>query len=152
MKLTRFSDIGLRVLMYLARESRSPSVTVAEVAMQFDVPHNHLVKVVGMMAKMGWIDAVRGRNGGISLAASPESLHIGSILRVLEGDDEAIDCEGIGCRLSGDCRLRNALKIGVDAFYNAMDEYTLADIVSGNTGEHIVMMHRNFLMDRAAIA
>ena len=67
MKLTRFSDIGLRVLMYLARESRSPSVTVAEVATQFDVPHNHLVKVVGMLARIGWVDAVRGRNGGISL-------------------------------------------------------------------------------------
>lgn len=74
------------------------------------------------------------------------------MLRVLEGDDEAIDCEGIGCRLSGDCRLRNALKQGVDAFYNAMDEYTLADIVTGSTGEHIVMMHRSFLMDRAAVA
>ena len=149
MKLTRFSDIGLRVLMYLARESRSPSVTVAEVAVQFDVPHNHLVKVVGMLAKMGWIDAVRGRNGGISLAVSADTLRIGSVLRVLEGDIEAIDCEGIGCRLSGDCRLRGALKLGVDAFYGAMDEYTLADIVSGKTGEHIVMMHRNFLQDRA---
>jgi len=149
MKLTRFSDIGLRVLMYLARESRSPSVTVAEVAVQFDVPHNHLVKVVGMLTKMGWIDAVRGRNGGISLAVSADTLRIGSVLRVLEGDIEAIDCEGIGCRLSGDCRLRGALKLGVDAFYGAMDEYTLADIVSGKTGEHIVMMHRNFLQDRA---
>lgn len=150
MKLTRFSDIGLRVLMYLARETRSPSVTVAEVAMQFEVPHNHLVKVVGALAKMGWIDAVRGRNGGIRLANSADTLRIGTVLRVLEGDTEMVDCVGIGCRLSGDCLLRNALQVGVEAFYTAMNQYTLADIVSGNAGEQIVSMHRNFLMDRAA--
>lgn len=150
MKLTRFSDIGLRVLMYLARETRSPSVTVAEVAMQFEVPHNHLVKVVGALAKMGWIDAVRGRNGGIRLANSPDTLRIGTVLRVLEGDTEMVDCVGIGCRLSGDCLLRNALKVGVEAFYAAMNQYTLADIVGGNAGEQIINMHRTFLMDRAA--
>lgn len=150
MKLTRFSDIGLRVLMYLAKETRTPPVTVSEVSQQFDVPHNHLVKVVGMMAKMGWIDAVRGRNGGIRLAIDAKSLRIGSVLRVLEGDAEAIDCEGIGCRLSGDCRLRNVLQVGIEAFYGAMDQYTLADIVIGTTGEYIVRMHRTFMMDRAA--
>src|SRR5947209_2285409 len=144
MRLTRFSDIGLRVLMYLARESRPLSVTVAEVAVQFDIPHNHLVKVVGAMAKLGWIDATRGRNGGIRLAANPDEIRIGSVLRALEGDMEAVDCEGIGCRLAGDCSVRYALRRGVEAFYNAMDEYTLAQIVRGSTGEHIVTMHRNF--------
>jgi Rrf2 family nitric oxide-sensitive transcriptional repressor len=152
MKLTRFSDIGLRVLMYLAREPRNTSITVAEVAGQFDVPHNHLVKVVGAMAKLGWIDAVRGRNGGIRLAVSASDIHVGSVLRALEGDVEAVDCEGIGCRLAGDCALRHALKCGVDAFYKAMDEYTLADIVGGTTGEYIVTMHRSFLLDRSVSA
>ncbi len=152
MRLTRFSDIGLRVLMYLAKEPRASSVTVAEVAQQFDVPHNHLVKVVGALAKMGWIDAMRGRNGGIRIAIDPASLKIGSVLRVLEGDDEVVDCEGIGCRLSGDCRLRHVLREGVEAFYRAMDSYTLAEVVAGNTGEHIVRMHKRFLAERTVAA
>jgi Rrf2 family nitric oxide-sensitive transcriptional repressor len=119
---------------------------------QFDIPHNHLVKVVGAMAKLGWIDATRGRNGGIRLAADPVKIRIGVVLRALEGDMEAVDCEGIGCRLSGDCSLRNALRRGVEAFYSAMDEYTLAEIVKGNTGEHIVRMHRSFLLERSEAA
>lgn len=145
MRLTRFSDIGLRVLMYLAREVRQPAVTVAETALQFNVPHNHLVKVVGAMAKLGWIDAMRGRNGGIRLAVPAETLRIGAVLRALEGDSEAVDCEKIGCRLAGDCLLRDALRAGVDAFYAAMDRYTLADLVHGNTGMQIVRMHQAFL-------
>jgi len=148
MRLTRFSDIGLRVLMYLAKESRASSVTVAEIAQQFAVPHNHLVKVVGTLAKMGWIDATRGRNGGIRMAIDPATLRIGGVLRVLEGDAEVVDCEGIGCRLSSDCRLRHVLQQGVEAFYRAMDTYTLAEIVAGNTGEQIVRMHKRFLNER----
>jgi len=152
MRLTRFSDIGLRVLMYLAKDTRTSPVTVAEVAQQFDVPHNHLVKVVGTLAKMGWIDAMRGRNGGIRLAADPASLGVGSILRVLEGDDEVIDCAGIGCRLSGDCRVRHVLREGVEAFYKALDAYTLSEVVTGNTGEQIVRMHKRFLAERLEAA
>ena len=135
--------------MYLARETRVPSVTVAEVASQFDIPHNHLVKVVGALAKIGWIDATRGRHGGIRLATDAHALLIGDVLRALEGDAEVVDCEGIACRLAGDCRLRNALKSGVDGFYSAMNEYSLAEICGGDTGEHIVVMHRRFLMDLA---
>jgi len=152
MRLTRFSDIGLRVLMYLAREPRTTSVTVAEVAAQFDIPHNHLVKVVGAMAKLGWIDAMRGRHGGIRLAVAPAEIRVGAVLRALEGDVEAVDCEGIGCRLSGDCSLRGALRRGVEAFYQSMDEYTLEEIVGGNTGEHIVRMHRSFLRQNSKAA
>lgn len=151
MKLTRFSDIGLRVLMYLAKDTGRSPITVAEVSAQFDVPHNHLVKVVGALAKLGWIDAVRGRNGGISLAMEPDQLQIGTMLRILEGDPEMVDCEKIGCRLSEECVLRSALKVGIEAFYTAMNQYTLADIIRGNTGEHITSMHRVFLMDRASL-
>ncbi|MBX9902626.1 MAG: Rrf2 family transcriptional regulator [Burkholderiaceae bacterium] len=148
MKLTRFSDIGLRVLMYLARQTRNPPVTVAEVSSQFDVPHNHMVKVVGALAKMGWIDATRGRNGGIRLSADPQQLSIGNVLRTLEVEAEVLDCEGIGCRLSGDCRLREALRFGVEAFYTAMNQYSLSEIIAGNTGEQIAVMHRTFLINR----
>ncbi len=146
MRLTRFSDIGLRVLIYLARTGeRSAPVTVAEIGAQFDLPVNHLVKVVGQMARAGWISATRGRNGGLRLAAVPAQLHIGQVLRELEGDAELVDCQNNGCQLSADCLLRDALKAGMDAFYNTMDRYTLASIVQGNTGEQIVRMHRTFL-------
>ncbi|OXR49821.1 BadM/Rrf2 family transcriptional regulator [Pusillimonas sp. T2] len=149
MRLTRFSDIGLRVLMYLAQQAREQPVTVAEISSQFGVPHNHLVKVVGAMAKQGWIHATRGRHGGVRLAVSPGHLPIGSVLRTLEGDREAIDCEGLACRLATQCFLRNALQEGLNAFYSAMDRYTLADVVGTETGEKIVQMHRSFLKQSA---
>lgn len=150
MRLTRYSDIGLRVLIYLSRagQDREP-VTVAEVATQFDIPVNHLVKVVGALARAGWVQAMRGRKGGIRLGVDPSALRIGIVLRELEGDTELVDCEGQRCKLSQDCLLRDALAAGMKSFYDTMDGYTLADLTRGSTGEQIVRMHRMFL-DKAA--
>lgn len=146
MRITQFSDIGLRVLIYLSKagNERAPA-TIAEIASQFDIAVNHLVKVVGHMARMGWIQATRGRKGGIRLAIDPSALRIGSILRELERDAELIDCDARQCSLSQDCRLRSALGEGLNAFYDALDRYTLADMTAGSTGEKIVRMHRAFL-------
>lgn len=146
MRLTRFSDIGLRVLIYLegASANRAP-VTMAEIATQFDIPVNHLVKVVGHLSRTGWVLATRGRNGGLRLAADPAQLRIGVVLRELEGETELVDCDGGGCTLRSDCRLRDALKAGMRAFYAAMDGVTLAQISASSTGEQIVRMHRTFL-------
>lgn len=146
MHLTRFSDIGLRVLIYLSRsdEQRTPA-TVAEIAAQFEIPVNHLVKVVGQLARVGWIHAMRGRNGGLLLRADPKSLRIGAVLRELEGDTELVNCEAQSCRLSENCILRSALAAGMKAFYDTMDTYTLADITGGTVGEQVIAMHRSFL-------
>ena len=145
MRLTRFSDIGLRVLIYLERAGERPHpVTVAEIATQFDIPLNHLVKVVGHLAKAGWVRAMRGRNGGLRLAADPQVLTVSQVLRELEGDDELVDCEGTQCALSLDCQLRGVLRAGMRAFYQEMDRYTLARITEGSTGEQIVRMHKMF--------
>ena len=146
MRLTRFSDIGLRVLMYLAREPREiPAVTIAEISSQFDIPRNHLVKVAGLLAKHGWIAATRGRTGGLRLAVEPASLKLGQVVRVLEGRKELIDCEQLRCQLSKDCGLRSALARAHDAFYVALDAYTLADIISGGAGNEISQMHQGYL-------
>lgn len=146
MRVTRFSDIGLRILIYLskAEPGRTPA-TAAEIASQFGIPLNHLVKVAGKLAHAGWVHALRGRNGGLSLAADPRKLRVGTVLRFLEGDEELVDCAGQQCRLSNDCVLRSALAAGLRAFYDAMDRYTVADLTRGATGEQVVTMHREFL-------
>jgi Rrf2 family nitric oxide-sensitive transcriptional repressor len=146
MRLTRFSDIGLRVLIYLERAGERPHpVTVAEIGAQFDIPLNHLVKVVGQLAREGWITATRGRNGGLRLAADPATLTIGQVLRKLEGEEnELVDCEGTNCALKLDCTLRGMLRAGMRAFYEAMDRYTLTQATSGATGEQVIQMHRMF--------
>lgn len=146
MRVTRFTDIGLRVLMYLYQDRHAPpAVTVAEMAVQFDTPANHVVKVVGRLAKLGLVSATRGRNGGVKLAPAASAAGVGSLIRALEDEEQLIDCDGLHCRLRQHCRLRGALQDGLTAFYAAMDRYTLADIAGGQTGQQIIHMHQQFI-------
>ncbi|MFO1379551.1 MAG: Rrf2 family transcriptional regulator [Chitinivorax sp.] len=145
MQLTRFTDLGLRVLMYLTHRDREQSVTIAEIASQFSVPHNHLIKVVNRLGKLGWIVATRGRTGGLRLALDPSALPLGQVLRELEGQADLVDCATPPCALRNGCRLKAALDGALDAFYQALDRTTLADVVGTPTGETIIRMHRQFL-------
>lgn len=79
------------------------------------------------------------------LCIDASALKVGTVLRELEGDAELADCDGQACRLNQNCGLRGALQVGLHAFYEAMNAYTLRDIAEGATGEQIVLMHRTFL-------
>lgn len=145
MQLTRFTDFGLRMLMYLSKHDRTTPITIAEIAGQFDVPHNHLIKVANRLGKLGLVKALRGRNGGLVLAVPAESIRLGEALRGLEGDTPLVNCDAPPCALGGNCLLSGALRAGLAAFYDRMNEYTLADVSAGRTEMAIITMHRNFL-------
>lgn len=136
------------MLMYLSKNEPVLPVTIAEVASQFGVPHNHLIKVANRLGKLGFIKAVRGRNGGLSLAVDANELRLGEVLRGLEGDGALVNCAEPPCALDGRCLLSKALNEGLAAFYAHMNQYTLADVASGRTATALVTLHRNYLVSR----
>lgn len=142
MQLTRFTDLGLRVLMYLCDAEPSRAITIAEVAERFDVAHNHLSKVVQFMGQQGWLANVRGKGGGMRLANPPSHYRLGNLVRTLERRVELVDCASPPCKLKGQCTLKGLLSQGEDAFYAALDKYSLADALMGKTSEAIVHLRR----------
>jgi Rrf2 family nitric oxide-sensitive transcriptional repressor len=131
MKLTAFTDYSLRVLIFLAAEPMRRA-TIAEVASTFDVSENHLTKVVHFLGKKGWLANVRGKGGGMQLAMDASRIVVGRVVRATEGESMPAECFGKEpsiCTIVRVCRLRGVMKEAVDAFYGALDRYTLADLV-----------------------
>lgn len=146
MQLTRFSDLGLRLLMYLAVNDRqAPPVTVAEVAQQFKLARNHLVKVSATLTRHGYIRSIRGRSGGIELARAPELIKVGELVRLLEGSEQLINCEALSCILSPACGLRSALSHSLNTFYETLDTYTLASILKGKATGSIQTLQYDYI-------
>lgn len=126
MKLTRYTDYALRVLMHLAaRPDRLASI--GEMARTYRISQNHLMKVVHDLRKAGFLDAVRGRAGGVRLARRPEEIRVGDVVRHTEGGFELVDCES--CVIASACSLTGALRQALAAFMDVLDNYTLADLV-----------------------
>uniref|UniRef100_UPI000B141AE7 RrF2 family transcriptional regulator n=1 Tax=Streptomyces luridiscabiei TaxID=164114 RepID=UPI000B141AE7 len=66
MRLTRFTDVALRVLMRLAVAEGAEPPTTREVADTMRVPYTHTAKVVARLQHLGLLDARRGRGGGLT--------------------------------------------------------------------------------------
>jgi len=133
MRLTVFSDYALRVLLVLATRTDA-LVTIAEVSQAFDISEAHLMKVAHVLGKTGWIETVRGRNGGMRLAVAPKTLKLGEVVRRLEADFALVECFGADnrCVLTGGCGLERALQLAMQAFFAELDRYSLADLANAS--------------------
>ena len=133
MQLNRFTDLGIRVLMYLGSIEGS-SVTIARLAEDLQVSKNHLVKVVHFMAQQQWLLTSRGKSGGIALAKRPEDYAIGDVVRVLEQNsvngERLINCQQPPCVLLPACGLPFILQQALEQFYQFLNQYNLADVVT----------------------
>lgn len=129
MRLTTFSDYALRVLMLAAAE-RPRLVTIDETAAFFDVSRSHLMKVVNLLVREGYLKGVRGRSGGFTLGREPADINLGAVLRMTEPDFSLVECfaQGNECILSNHCKLPGLLNEGLRAFVAVFDEHSLADL------------------------
>lgn len=132
MRLTRYSDYSLRVLMYLAVRPQNLA-TIDEISQAYGISRGHLMKVVHQLGRGGFVETVRGRGGGLRLARALEEIRVGDIVRDTEGRLDLVECfdpETNQCRIEPACALRGVLDEALDAFLSTLDAYTLADLVS----------------------
>lgn len=93
MRLTNYSDYALRILMYLAVTPTSENLaTISDIADSYQISKSHLTKIVHQLAQLGYIDSVRGKNGGIRLAMAAKDINLGQILRHTESDFAIVPC------------------------------------------------------------
>ena len=130
MRLTKFSDYAVRVLLYAASRPGT-LVTIEETADVFEISRAHLKKVVLHLSSNGYLRAVRGRGGGFTLACAPSEIGLGELLRSTESDFGLTECflPENRCAISPVCRWPRILNEALDAFLATFDRYTLQDIL-----------------------
>lgn len=129
MQLTRHTDYAIRTLIYLGMTSETERVQIRQVCETFDLPINHLSKVVNNLARLGYIDSQRGRGGGIRLGKPAADIRIGEIVRAMEPTLTPINCFEPRCALLPDCRFKSILALASAAFIETIDGYTLEDLL-----------------------
>lgn len=131
MQLSQFTDYALRTLILTALNGPHRT-TVDEVATAYGISRDHVRKVVHQLSKLGFLDATRGRNGGIRLGIPAERIRIGDIVRGTETTFAMAEChrpvDGRPCPIDGACRLTGLLRGAADAFLAELDRHSLADI------------------------
>ena len=136
MRLTRFTDISLRALLYLAAHEARP-VSALEMSRRLRVSKDHLMKSLQALAGLRLVEGSRGRGGGFRLAQAGASIRIGGLVRSLERSHGLAECfaDGSTCPLTGGCGLAGVLREAETAFYDVLDGYTVADLLAANRKE-----------------
>ncbi|MGV8996118.1 MAG: RrF2 family transcriptional regulator [Parvibaculaceae bacterium] len=131
MRVTLHTDYALRMLMLLALEPDKLH-TIEEISTRYDISRNHLMKVTQTLVQSGFVESVRGRNGGLRLGKDPAVINIGSVVRATEDGFNLVECfsaEDNYCLISSACGLRGPLEEALGAFLAVLDRYNLAALM-----------------------
>lgn len=130
MRLTSFTDYGLRMLMRMASDPER-AFSSAELADEFGLSRNHLAKVMQRLSRGGLVETRRGGGGGAVLAIPASEIRLGTIVRLLEDGQALVECfaaDGGDCTIDGQCRLKSRLRSAEMAFLAELNRSTLVDI------------------------
>lgn len=134
MRLTAHTDYSLRVMIYLGLEP-GRLATIDEISQRYGLSRNHLVKIVHQLGKAGFIETIRGKNGGLRLQRQPEDIVVGDVVRVMEDGMNLVECFKPGvaiCQIAPACVLKGVMQEALDSFLAVLDNYTLADLTKPN--------------------
>ncbi len=131
MRLTTMSDYAMRLLMHVGQHP-GRLCTIAEVARAHDISEAHLTKITHQLALAGWLETVRGKGGGMRLAAKPQDIGLGAVVRSIEPDFKLVEClaHDSGCQLASSCHLTGIINGALQSFMQYLDRYTLADLLA----------------------
>ncbi|WP_201607348.1 Rrf2 family transcriptional regulator [Psychrobacter okhotskensis] len=159
MRLTNYSDYALRSLIYLAVKPDQYSLAnISDIANSYNISKSHLTKIIHQLGQLGYIDSVRGKNGGIRLACAPKDINLGVLIKQIEPDFALVECfathlpngerqahakglpitlidesaptSKVGCVISPVCQLKGVFFEALTAFIAVLERYTLADVMN----------------------
>ena len=129
-KLTRYTDYALRILIQLAR-APDRLQSIRELSLACDAPENHVMKVTPTLVRGRLVASARGSGGGMKLAKSADQIRIGDVVRLTEGVLNIGACEA--CTPCVGCGLPNLLAEAGEAFLTTLNRQSLADLLQDQT-------------------
>ncbi len=145
MRLTRYTDYAMRVLLYCAgqfarsgAEGGDQLASIAQIARAYGISQNHLMKVVNDLVNAGYLESVRGRNGGIRLARPADQINVGALVRHTEDGFDLLECGS--CIIAPACGLTGVMAEALAAFMAVLDGYSLADVMA-RKGDFSFLLH-----------
>lgn len=133
MRLTDYTDYSLRVMVYLVVRGEGLS-TIQDISDAYGISKNHLMKIVQRLGELGWVETVRGRNGGLRLFEHSSSLTVGEVVRATESDFALVGCfpdergNHRDCVIESQCRLKGVLEMARHAFLSELDRHTIGEL------------------------
>ena len=146
MQLSLHADYALRVLVYVGTH-RDRVIRTEEIGRAYAISKHHLVRVVQTLADGGYLEIHIGRSGGVTLKREPEAIRLGDVVRAAEPNMRLVECFDRAtntCVIAPVCALKGMLQEALDAFLDALNRHTLADIMHDSGREKLMTAFATF--------
>jgi Rrf2 family nitric oxide-sensitive transcriptional repressor len=127
MRLTKTTGHAIRILIDCA-ESDGERVKVASIAGRLGISQLNAFKIVHILSKAGFIEAMRGRNGGVKLALDPASIRIGTVVREIEATEVGVAGTDGTIKRRVKSPINAIFDSALEAFIGVLDRHTVADL------------------------
>ena len=85
MKITKKGEYALEALLDLAFLYGEKTVTLRELSNKNRIPYKYLEQIMMVLKRNGFVESVKGKFGGYSLARAPKEISLGEVIRAVEG-------------------------------------------------------------------
>jgi Rrf2 family protein len=124
-------DYGVRALVDLAiYGSDGNSLRSSDISERTAIPNAYLAQVLNSLKRAGFVKSIRGPNGGHELAVDPDTIHLSSIMEVLDGTDNLVNCldDDNFCVHSPACAQKEIWRTVEEAIHGVLFSITVADL------------------------
>lgn len=120
---------GLKAIFELALNYGLGPIPLKKISEKYEMSESYLEQLFAKLKKNGYIDTVRGPQGGYYLAKEPKEVTVGMVLRTLEGDITTSDCiNNEVCSRESICATRVIFEKIENSINSVIDNITLADM------------------------
>ncbi|MGO9569175.1 MAG: RrF2 family transcriptional regulator [Desulfomonilaceae bacterium] len=145
MPISQKTQYAVRAVFELAKRQGRGATKIGEIAEAQAIPQRFLENILNHLKGGGFVESVRGKEGGYLLARPAQELTVGKILRFVEGPLSPVECmvdgKKVPCSMYGHCAFRSLWKRA---------EKALEEVYDGTTFEELVLEEANDCRERGA--
>lgn len=131
--LSQRTRYAIRALLHLADHYGEGPIQLPAIAESQNIPSKFLTVILSELKRAGFIDTLRGKEGGYWLARSPDEITYGDIVRATRGSLALVPCAARlayapceNCIDEAACRLRRVMLAVRDETANILDKLPLS--------------------------
>jgi len=136
------TEYALRALVYIqSQNSKNRRPSIVEIATEIETPPSFTAKILQRLVKQGFIDSIKGINGGFLFGNEREELPLKKVIVSIEGDKLFTGC-GFGlkhCDENNPCPLHYDYAPIRDAMNKLVEEETIQGLAQKNADGKITL-------------
>ncbi len=138
MRISTKGRYAVRMMLDIAEHDAGAPVRIRDISARQEISVKYLEQIVSVLVRAGYLQSIRGPQGGYRLARAPKTYRIGDILRVTEGDLACVEClsgDRNTCRRAETCVTLRIWKELDEAVSSVVDRYTLEDLLNWSAAD-----------------